>query len=212
MSAEQASASPAHGTWCSPGALGNLTIGLLILALVPGMFDLVDPSTVIMTLPWTIPAFPVLLIVVVLQFREGDVVGATANGVLGAVLMGQNIVRGLLALGVVLTGHELPGAAVTGGLKVDGFVYLVGGIVLLTIGWLAAHAVSLPGGVAVSLGGAGFLCVSAASFGLGSAIGRTGSVGLTVIAVWLLYSGLAMLISSATGRPSLPIGRPLGKH
>ena len=78
-------------------SLGNLTIGLLIMALVPLMFGLVDPSTVILTLPWTIPAFPVLLIVVILQFREGDVVGATANGVLGAVLMGQNFVRGLLA-------------------------------------------------------------------------------------------------------------------
>lgn len=212
MSEEQAPAPSPHGTWCSPGALGNLTIGLLIMSLVPTMFGLVDPSTVIMTLPWTVPAFPVLLLVVVLQFREGDVVGATANGVLGAVLMGQNFVRGLLALGVVLTGHELPEAAVAGGHMVDGFVYLVGGIVLLTIGWLAAHAATLPGGIAVSLGGIGFLCVSAASFGLGSLLGLVGSIGLTVIAVWLLYSGLAMLISGATGRPSLPLGRPVGQH
>ena len=212
MSAELAPTEPSRGTWCSPGALGNLTIGLLIMALVPLMFGLVDPSTVILTLPWTIPAFPVLLIVVILQFREGDVVGGTANGVLGAVLMGQNFVRGLLALGGVLTGHELPGVALAGGLKVDGFVYLVGGIILLTIGWLAAHGVSLLAGVSVAIGGVGFLCVSAASFGLGAAFGKVGSTGLTLIAVWLLYSGLAMLISGATGRPSLPLGRPLGKH
>ena len=108
--------------------------------------------------------------------------------------------------------YELPGVALAGGLKVDGFVYLVGGIILLTIGWLAAHGVSLLAGVSVAIGGVGFLCVSAASFGLGAAFGKVGSTGLTLIAVWLLYSGLAMLISGATGRPSLPLGRPLGKH
>lgn len=212
MSEQQVTQVTAPRTWCSPGALGNLTIGLLIMTLVPLMFRLVDPSTVIMTLPWTIPAFPVLLIVVILQFREGDLVGGTANGVLGAVLMGQNFVRGVLALGVVFTGHALPDAALAGGAKVDGFAYLVGGVILLAIGWLAAFGASLPAGISVSIGGIGFLCVSAASFGLGDTFGKVGSIGLTVIAVWLLYSGLAMLIGGATGRPVLPLGRPLSKR
>lgn len=211
MSTEPATQAPPH-TWCSPGALGNLTIGLLIMAMVPLMFGTVDPSTIIMTLPWTIPAYPVILLVVVLQFREGDLVGATANGVLGAVLMGQNFVRGLLALGVVLTGHPLPDAAAAGGAKVNGFAYLVGGLILLVVAWLATVGVSAVGGLGVACGALGFLSVSAAEFGLGSTFGKVGSVGLTIIAVWLLYSGLAMLISGVTRRPSLPLGRPLGKH
>jgi hypothetical protein len=46
---------------------------------------------------------------------------------------------------------------------------------------------------------------------MGPIFGLVGSIGLTVIALWLLYSGLAMLLSGATGQPSLPLGRPLGR-
>ena len=198
-------------TWCSAGALGNLTIGLLIMSMVPLMYGLVDPASVIATLPWQLPAFPVILIVVILQFREGEIVGATANGVLGGVLMGQNVVRGLQTLGSVYTGHQVPDSVVAGGHVIDGFVYLVGGIILLAVAWLTFFGLSAVGGVGISAGALGFLCVSAASFGMGQVFGLVGSVGLTLIAVWLLYSGLAMLLSGATGRPSLPLGRPLGR-
>ncbi|NLI92925.1 MAG: hypothetical protein GX434_12235 [Peptococcaceae bacterium] len=88
-------------------------------------------------IPWILAAFPVLLIVVTVQLRRGDLMGATVNGLLGCVLMGQNFVKGIIDLKFLLSGITPPQAMMMGGMLVDAVAFLIAGIVLLFMGFLA---------------------------------------------------------------------------
>ena len=76
----------------------GLVIGLLIFAQIPIMTGKADPNAIIYAMPWLLAAFPVILICIVFMYLNGEFVDATMNAVLSGVLMGQNFVRGIIAL------------------------------------------------------------------------------------------------------------------
>jgi hypothetical protein len=195
-------------SWADPSALGNMTIGLLIFCQAFMMFGKVDSLTIISVIPWVLTGFAVLLIVVVIQFRRGDIVNATANGLLGAVLMGQVFVKGIISLVLLSSGQQAPAAMVAGGYTVDAMAFITSGIILIFVGLLVGHATRW-GALAVWAAAIGFLCLATSYFGFGSIFGLIGATGLMIVAAWLVYSGVALLVNSAVQKEILPLGKPL---
>ncbi len=197
--------------WGNPNALGDLTIGLLILAQAFLLFGKVDPLTKIAVVPWLSTGFAILLIVVVVQLRNGDFVGATASGLLGAVLLGHNFVRGIIDLVFLVSGKTPSQEIITGGYTVDGMAFLCSGIILLSMGYLLGHETKW-GAFSVWAAALGFLSLAATNLGLGTIFGRIGVWGLMIMAVWLIYSGIASLVNGAMQEVVLPLGKPLFNH
>lgn len=182
----------------------NLIIALLIFAQIPIMFGLVSGEAIIYALPWLLAAFPVLLICIVIMYKNGDFVDATINAVLSGVLMGQNFVRGIISLTMYNAGTQPTPELIMAGYAIDMWVYLAGGIILLVAGWLA-HFQTKMGAVGIWCGAVGFLSLAAMYGGLGQFFGMIGGIGLTVLAIYLLYSGLALLVNTVMPKPVLPL-------
>jgi len=194
--------------WADPSALGNMTIGLLILAQAFLLFGKVDPLTRIAVIPWILTAFPVLLIVVVIQYRIGDSVGAAANGLLGTVLLGQNFVKGMIDLAFVLSGKTPPAGLIMGGLAVDGMAFVIAGIILLFVGYLAGYG-SKWTAFSIWAAAIGFILIAAAYFGFNPVLALIGVCGLMIVGLWLVYLGIAIMVNGALQKTLLPMGKPL---
>jgi hypothetical protein len=59
--------------------------------------------------------------------------------------------------------------------------------------------------IGILAGGIGFLALAATYAGLGSAFGLVGATGLVILACYLLYSGLAMMLNTAMQKTVLPL-------
>lgn len=190
--------------WASSIPLCNMTLGLLILAQAPIMYGIAGPTAIIQIVPWILTAYPVLIIAIIIQFKNGDFVEASANGILSGVLMGQNFVKGIIVLLFVSSGKEIPMEMTIAGAQIDAVAFLVGGIILLFLGWLS-HFQSKMGAIGIFAGAIGFLSISIMNFGMGVIFGLIGGICLTILAVYLLYSGLALLLNGATKKTVLPL-------
>lgn len=182
----------------------GMIIAILIFAQIPIMFGKADPNAIIYALPWLLSAFPVLLLCIVFMFKNGEFVDATINAVLSGVLMGQNFVRGIIALTMYSNGVEVTPELMMSSYSIDKWVYLAGGIILLFACWLA-HFGSKMAALGILAGAVGFLALSAMYAGFGSAFGTVGAIGLVVLGIYLLYSGIAGLLNTALGKKVLPI-------
>lgn len=182
----------------------NMVIALLIFAQIPIMFGKADPNAIIYALPWLLAAFPIILICVVLMYKNGEFVDATMNAILSGVLMGQNFVRGIIALSMLNTGTLVTPELLMSSYAIDKWVYLVGGVILLFAGWLA-HFQSKMAACGIWAGAIGFLALSAMYAGLGQFFGVIGAIGLVILGVYLLYSGLAFLLNTAMQKEVLPV-------
>ena len=182
----------------------GMIIAILIFAQIPIMFGKADPNAIIYALPWLLSAFPVLLLCIVFMFKNGEFVDATINAVLSGVLMGQNFVRGIIALAMYSNGVEVTPELMMSSYSIDKWVYLAGGIILLFACWLA-HFGSKMAALGILAGAVGFLALSAMYAGFGSAFVTVGAIGLVVLGIYLLYSGIAGLLNTALGKKVLPI-------
>lgn len=182
----------------------GLIISLLIFAQIPIMFGKADPNAIIYAMPWLLSAFPVILICIIFMFLNGEFVDATMNAVLSGVLMGQNFVRGIIALKLLSSGVEPTMELLMSSYAIDMWVYLAGGVILLVAGWLA-HFQSKMAACGIWAGAIGFLALSAMYAGFGSVFGLIGAIGLIVLAVYLLYSGIAGLLNTAMQKQVLPM-------
>lgn len=182
----------------------GMIIAILIFAQIPIMFGKADPNAIIYALPWLLSAFPVLLLCIVFMFKNGEFVDATINAVLSGVLMGQNFVRGIIALAMYSNGVEVTPELMMSSYSIDKWVFLAGGIILLFACWLA-HFGSKMAALGILAGAVGFLALSAMYAGFGSAFGTVGAIGLVVLGIYLLYSGIAGLLNTALGKKVLPI-------
>ena len=182
----------------------GLVIGLLIFAQIPIMTGKADPNAIIYAMPWLLAAFPVILICIVFMYLNGEFVDATMNAVLSGVLMGQNFVRGIIALNMYNADSAPTPELLMSSYAIDMWVYLAGGVILLFAGWLA-HFQSKMAACGIWAGAIGFLALAAMYCGLGSAFGLVGAIGLIILAVYLLYSGIAGLLNTAMQKEVLPI-------
>ena len=182
----------------------GLIISLLIFAQIPIMFGKADANAIIYAMPWLLAAFPVILVCITFMFINGEFVDATMNSVLSGVLMGQNFVRGIIALQLVSNGVEPSMELLMSSYAIDMWVYLAGGLILLAAGWLA-HFQCKMAACGIWAGAVGFLSLAAMYGGLGSAFGLIGAIGLIILAIYLLYSGIAGLLNTAMQKQVLPI-------
>lgn len=182
----------------------NLIIAILIFAQIPIMFGAADSNAIIFALPWLLAAFPIILICVVLMYKNGEFVDATMNAILSGVLMGQNFVRGIIALTMYNAGNVASAELLISSAAIDMWVYLAGGIILLFAGWLA-HFNSKMAALGIWAGAIGFLALAAMYAGFGGIFGLIGGIGLVVLAIYLLYSGLALLLNTTMQKEVLPI-------
>ncbi len=182
----------------------NMIIALLIFAQIPIMFGLAPANAIIYAMPWILAAFPVLLICIVVMFKNGDFVDATINAVLSGVLMGQNFVRGIISLTMLNAGTQPTADILAASAAIDTWVYLAAGIILLVGGWLA-HFNSKLSAAGVWASAIGFLSLSAMYAGFGQLFGLIGAIGLVTLGVYLLYSGLAILVNTAMQKKVFPL-------
>lgn len=190
--------------WASSIPACNMVIALLIFAQIPIMFGQADSNAIIYALPWLLAAYPVILICVVIMYKNGDFVDATMNTILSGILMGQNFVRGIIALTFLASGKEASMELILSSYAIDKWVYLTSGIILLFAGWLA-HFQSKMTAIGVWCGAIGFLSLAAMYAGIGDIFGLIGGIGLVVLGIYLLYSGLAMLLNMAMQKEVLPL-------
>ncbi|MDO4311556.1 MAG: hypothetical protein Q4C52_00555 [Eubacteriales bacterium] len=174
----------------------NMIIALLIFAQIPIMFGIAAPNAVIFALPWILAAFPIILICVVIMYKNGEFVDATLNAILSGVLMGQNFVRGMIALQFVTSGREVSQELILSSYAIDKWVYLAGGVILLFAGWLASFQCKMAA-IGVWAGAVGFLALAAMYHGIGNIFGMIGAIGLVILGIYLLYSGIAILVNTA---------------
>ena len=182
----------------------NMIIALLIFTQIPIMFGLAPANAIIYAMPWILAAFPVLLICIVVMFKNGDFVDATINAVLSGVLMGQNFVRGIISLTMLNAGTQPTADILAASAAIDTWVYLAAGIILLVGGWLA-HFNSKLSAAGVWASAIGFLSLSAMYAGFGQLFGLIGAIGLVTLGVYLLYSGLAILVNTAMQKKVFPL-------
>lgn len=193
-----------NAKWASSIPACNMVIAILIFAQIPIMFGQVGGDAIIYALPWLLAAYPVILICVIIMYKNGDFVDATLNTILSGILMGQNFVRGIMALTFFASGKEAPMELVLSGYAIDKWVYLTSGIILLFAGWLA-YFQSKMAAIGVWSGAIGFLALAAMYAGFGDVFGLIGGIGLVILGIYLLYSGLAMLLSITLKKDVLPL-------
>ena len=193
-----------NNKWASSVPACTLVLALLIFAQIPILFGQFSTDAFLYVLPWLLAAYPVILITVIIMYKNGDFVDATMNAILSGVLMGQNFVRGIMLLSMLNSGAQVPPELIASSFAIDKWVYLVGGIILLFAGWLA-HFKSKMAAVGVWSGAVGFLALSALNAGMGNLFALIGGIGLVILAVYLLYSGLAMLVNMTMQKEILPM-------
>ncbi len=181
----------------------NLLLGLLIVAQFPIMFGAAGPNAVIQVIPWVITAYPMIIITVVLMYRSGDIVGATCNAVLSVVLMGQNFVKGVMNLVYFVSGKEVPAEFVRDAALIDGCAYLVGVVMLIFIGWLAFGGCKIAG-CCIWASAVGFLGLSIMYLTGLQAGGLIGGIGLGILGIWLIYTGIGGVVNKAIGEQKFP--------
>lgn len=182
----------------------NLLLGLLIVAQFPIMFGMASASAVIQTIPWVFTAYPMIIITVVLMYKNGDIVGATCNAVLSVVLMGQNFVKGIMNLIYYVADKKVSLDFVRDAALIDGCAYLVGVVMLIFIGWLAYTGCKI-GGLCIWAAAVGFLGLSLMYFDILPVGGLIGGIGLGILAIWLIYSGIGGVVNKATGTQMFPL-------
>lgn len=190
--------------WVSSIPACNMVIAILIFAQIPILFGKLSTDAFIYVLPWLLSAYPIILITVVIMYKNGDFVDATMNAILSGVLMGQNFVRGIMVLSLLNSGAQIPSELMFASFAIDKWVYLAGGIILLFAGWLA-HFQCKMAAIGVWAGAIGFLALAALNAGFGSVFGLIGGIGMVILAVYLLYSGLAMLVNMTLQKEVLPL-------
>ncbi len=182
----------------------NLLLGLLIVSQFPIMFGLASPNAVIQVVPWVLTAYPMIIITVVMIYKSGDIVGATCNAVLSVVLMGQNFVKGIMNLIYYISGKEVPAEFARDAALIDGCAYLVGVVMLLFIGWLAFCGCKIAG-ICVWASAVGFLGLSMMYLGGIQAGGLIGGIGLSILGIWLIYTGVGGVVNKAVGKQIFPL-------
>lgn len=191
-----------------PTALGCLTLAVVLLNEIPIMIGAVSPVTWIAALPWALAGTIALMIVVVFQLRQGDLLSATANGLLGIILIGTTAFKGVISLLMMITKTASPDALITGGCITDAMAWLGAGIATLFIGYLVGK-ISGIFSVAVWSAAIGFFLIAASNAGVvGAGMSHLAGYFIGVIAVWFLYLGIASLMNGIVQKNILPLGKP----
>jgi Predicted membrane protein len=194
--------------WANVAPLTNITIGLMILTQWSMLTGKTGDYTSIALLPWLLPALILVFVLVILEFRQGLLIDATMNGLLGIVLMGQGVIKGLLMLNGINHGVTLPADYMIASAAVGAVGFLIPVFLLFIAGFLAFMGFSRTMGFCVWLCALGFLGVAITNFTGNVIFAGFGGFGLIVMGIWLTYLGLAQILNEGAGKTILPIGKP----
>lgn len=194
--------------WANVAPLTNITIGLMILTQWSIMTGKTGDYTNIALLPWLLPAIALVFVLVILEFRQGLLIDATMNGLLGIVLMGQGVIKGLLMLNGLNHGVTFPAEYMAATAAVGSVGFLIPVILLLIAGFLAFMGFSRIMGFCVWCCALGFLGVALTNFTGNVMFAGLGSFGLIIMGLWLTYLGFAQLLNEGAGKIILPVGKP----
>jgi hypothetical protein len=197
--------------WANPGALGFLALAVSLFSLAPILCRWVSPTSFPLTAAWGAIALVALVIVTIIFFRNREIMLGTAFGVLGVLLSG-----GLAFKAVQLTmfASNLVGLSpemIAGGTVVDSMVWIVIGVVLVPIGYLAGY-ISSPFAILVWLADVGVWMLAAVGFGtVQPMVAVVGGYFIFILGTWFLYMGMATLVNGTLNKPVMSVGRPLFK-
>jgi len=105
----------------------------------------------------------------------------------------------------------LPPEMISGSMIVDAMVWIVIGVILIPIGYLAGH-ISKPFAMLVWLADVGVWMLAAVGFGVaGYSTGIVGGYFIFILGAWFLFMGIAMLVNGTLNRAVINIGKPLFK-
>lgn len=195
MSAEQKS--------IDPTPLGNITTGIVLLTLWPILFGAADTTAMIAVLPWSAMAFPLVLLTSVIAFRHGHVLGAVANGIMSGLTLCQNAVWAIVLIVYQCSGKDVPVAVMAVKGYVDGAAYLGAAFMLLCIAIIFCRLKNTTMALSMFIIFLGFCCMGVSDLGLFH-LRLPAALCITCFALWMIYSGCAMLAHDTLGRKMLP--------
>ena len=199
-------------TWADPRALGFIAIAICIFSAVPFITGWVHPMSAIATIPWGIAAFIALIIVTIILFRNGSFMPAMSFSIFGIILCGAMILKAVQSLMMLLNGVTAPPQLAAGGMIVEGMAWVVMGIVIIAIGFLAGY-ISRPFAIFIWIADVGVWIMTAASFGgIPPAAAAAGGYLVFLLGIWFLYMGIAELVNGTVRRVVVPLGKPMFKR
>ena len=186
-----------------PTPLGNITTGIVLLTLWPILFGIADTEAMIAVLPWSAMAFPLVLLTSVIAFRHGHVLGAVANGVMSGLTLCQNAVWAIVLIAYQCFGKNVPVAVMAVKGYVDGAAYLGAAFMLLCIAIIFYKLKNKTMALSMFIIFLGFCCMGVSDLGL-LQLRLPAALCITCFALWMIYSGCAMLAHDTLGRKILP--------
>ena len=189
--------------WANTTPLANLATGVMIFSLWSVLFGVASPVAVIGALPWIGVAFPIMLIAIVICFKNGDIVGGTVNAVLTGMTLCQNGFKAIIVLAFTTAGVPMPEALGAGMAMIDGGAYVAAFLVLLCVLAILIKAGDKIFAFFVAVVATGFLSLAVTNLGFAN-LGLVAAICLTTFGGWLIYSGCAMLMENVFGKKILP--------
>lgn len=186
-----------------PTPLGNITTGIVLLTLWPILFGVADTTAMIAVLPWSAMAFPLVLLTSVIAYRHGHVLGAVANGVMSGLTLCQNAVWAIVLIAYQCFGKNVPVAVMAVKGYVDGAAYLGAAFMLLCIAIIFCNLKNKTMALSMFIIFLGFCCMGVSDLGL-LQLRLPAALCITSFALWMIYSGCAMLAHDTLGRKILP--------
>lgn len=168
------------------------------------MLGIADSTAIIASLPWLMPAFPILLIAIVFMFKNGDSIGAAANGVLTGMTMCQNMIKGSIILLYMTLVGEVPAELLKSFDLLSGGAFITSSVFLMSLVYINFKAGKKISALFVCFPAIGFFLLGLSCFGINPILGLAGSIFLVSYAFWLLYSGIAMTLECAFNKKILP--------
>ena len=186
--------------WADPNGLANVVTSFCIFAMSPMLMG--KTGATIGLIPWMLLALPIMLICIVGLFKNKDIVGAMANALLTCMALFNNFMHGVVELYCMGNGIELTEEMRTGMAYMDGGAYLAAAIFLIAVVFLAFQQ-NRAQAVGVALPMVAFFMLTAQNWG-GFSFGLVPGCLFILFGCWQLYSGCAIMIHEAAGRPVLP--------
>lgn len=193
---------PSHKS-ADPTPLGNITTGAVLMTLWPVLFGLADTTAMVAILPWALAALPLVILTSVVAFREGNLVGAVANGILSGLTLCQNGFWGLVVLVYTAAGREIPQMVQQAKGYMDGAAFLSAACMLLCLTLVFSRVKNNTMSLFMGIICLGFCCMGLSDLGVVNLRLPAGCC-ILVFAAWMIYSGCAMLVEHVLGKKVLP--------
>lgn len=196
-------------SWANPSALGFIALAVSLFSVTPILVGWVSSGSFPLTASWSIVALIALVIVTLIFFKNKDMMFGTAFGVLGILLSGGLAIKAIQLTTLVASATAIPQSVIAGGAVVDAMVWVIIGVLLIPIGYLAGH-LSKPFAIFIWIADVGVWLLAAVNFGVaGNTVGMVGGYLVFVLGVWFLYMGIAQLVNGTLDKAIIKIGKPL---